>query len=89
MAKPGWMGSTGIVDAGDPPEAAAERCECEGFDSAVNDEVIYLDPASEDESARWKIASNSPDLVLDMPINFCPFCGLLVPVTARSGGEKP
>lgn len=85
MTKPGWMGSTGIVDAGDPPEAEPiDRCECDDFNSAINDEVIYLDPASEGESASWKIGSMAPDLVLGMQINFCPFCGKLAPKSAHS-----
>lgn len=53
MAKPGWMGSTGTVDAGDPPEAADERCECEALIAQNEKLEAALRTANADLKAVW------------------------------------
>jgi hypothetical protein len=71
-----------------PETGPAERCECDAFNQAVNDETIFWDTASEDESGTWRVSSDEYEA-----INFCPFCGKLVPLTAHfqpdAAAEKP
>lgn len=62
-------------------EMNPNRCECDAFNHAVNEETILWDPPTEDESGGWVFGE-------DTTINFCPFCGLLAPLTAHSGGVK-
>lgn len=61
----------------DPPDVfAAERCSCEAFNEAVNEEMIFWDGASEEEVA-WCTGETA------LHVNFCPFCGKLPPLTAH------
>lgn len=54
------------------------RCECDAFNNAVNEEAVVWDAAGEEETGVWTIGGVET-------INFCPFCGRLVPMTAHSG----
>src|ERR1700676_2106733 len=47
MAKPGWMGSTGITDAGDPPEDD-DLC-----DTCWHRDLYHFDDGYADIVCRW------------------------------------
>ena len=58
-------------------EMAPKRCECDAFNEAVNEEVLVWDVADEEQSGVWTIGGVET-------INFCPFCGHLVPLSGHS-----
>lgn len=72
--------------------APLEHCQCDAFNEAVNEEVIFWDTDICDESraAGWCMNMNGQIV----QYNFCPFCGKLTPLSPHSndftagGGEK-
>jgi len=62
------------------PAPDVERCFCDAFNHAVNEEMIFWDTATEEESAAWMMDTQLCAGGDALTINFCPFCGKLPPL---------
>jgi len=65
-----------------------DRCNCDAFNEAVNEEMIFWDNASETESASWKMDTQLCSGGEAMQVNFCPFCGKLPPLSMYFTGDS-